>query len=406
MIYCHTEARHSWRVTTMTFRSIPTVVIASALLTLCDANQCFCAPPTQDPIQHFRQTLQMVASDPPDTCAGYYTEGPKARVESTLFSLANDIVTAELNATPAGPKPPVERAIEALKNLERMSAKINAAWPKENRFHFQVLDISPVIVIGVSFRARARFFVVGIHEDPKWNPKRLWVNVGNDEESLDPTRIECRFKIDLYPLHRGPSGNARFLAMFSYIPYSGITQGIVYDAMEWNPKYSGHIEQIIEQKGEFGLDEVPDGHSPAANDPSAPVGVFRTDGSLITLPYCWRSPIDTGDHPDMCAVDSYDLSGDDLKFRSRAYNQPDLLPIAKAIEYAEKRDYQAVLGYCSSDDIAHRMVRDLPYSVYAGDLQITRKSEGKEHVEMGFPNLYHFDIEERDGRWLIVAFSE
>jgi hypothetical protein len=108
----------------------------------------------------------------------------------------------------------------------------------------------------------------------------------------------------------------------------------------------------------------------------------------------------------MCAVDSYDLSGDDLKFRSRAYNQPDLLPIAKAIEYAEKRDYQAVLGYCSSDDIAHRMVRDLPYSVYAGDLQITRKSEGKEHVEMGFPNLYHFDIEERDGRWLIVAFSE
>jgi len=390
----------------MTVRSIPTVVIVSALLALCDANQCFCAPPTQDPVQHFRQTLQMIASDPPDTCAGYYTEGPKARVESTLFSLANDIVTAELNATPAGPKPPVERATEALKNLERMSAKIHAAWPKENRFHFQVLDISPVIVIGVSFRARARFFVVGIHEDPKWNPKRLWVNVGNDEESLDPTRIGCRFVIDLYPLHRGPSGNARFLATFSYIPCSGITQGIVYDAMEWDPKNSGHIEQIIEQKGEFGLDEVPNGHSPTPKYPSDPIGVLRTDGSLITLPYCWRSPIDTGDHPDMCAVDTYDLNGDDLKFHSRVYNQPDLLPIARAIEYAEKRDYQAVLGYCSSDDIAHRMVRDLPYSVNAGDLQVTRNGEGKEHVEMGFPNTYHFDIEKRDDRWLIVAFSE
>ena len=110
----------------------------------------------------------------------------------------------------------------------------------------------------------------------------------------------------------------------------------------------------------------------------------------------------------MCAVDTYDLSGDDLKFRSRAYNQPDLLPIAKAIEYAEKRDYQAALGYCSSDDIARRMVRDLPHSVYAGDFQVTPcKSEGKEHhVEMGFPNTYHFDIEKRDDRWLIVAFSE
>ena len=390
----------------MTVRSIPTVVIVSALLALCDANQCFCAPPTQDPVQHFRQTLQMIASDPPDTCAGYYTEGPKARVESTLFSLANDIVTAELNATPAGPKPPAERATEALKNLERMSAKINAAWPKENRFHFQLLDISPVIVIGVSFRSRARFFVVGIHEDLKWNPKRLWVNVGNDEESLDPTRIGCRFKIDLYPLHRGPSGNARFLSKFIYDPCAGLIQSVSYDAYEWDPKNDGSLEQIVKQQGDFGQLESA-GDPPSPDDPFASIAQIRTEGPLLSLRYCWRSAIDQGDNPDMCAVDTYDLSGDQIRFKSRAYNRPDLLPIAKAIEYAKIRDYEAILGYCSSEEIARRMVRDIPYFVFfGGELQVTPKGEGKEHVEMGFPAIYRFDIEERDGRWLIVAFSE
>jgi hypothetical protein len=291
-------------------------------------------------------------------------------------------------------------------SLQRTSAKINAAWPDEERFHFKVLDISPAIVIRVSFRLRAMTFVFGVPEDHRWNPKRLWRQVWSDDQHLDQTRIGSRVVIDLYPLHRGPSGNARFLATFSYLPCSGITQGSVYIAMEWDPKNSGHIEQIIDQKGEFGLDEVPNGHLPALDDRSAPIGMLGTDGPLVTLPYCWRSSIDGGDHPDMCAVDTYDFSGDDVRFRSRAYNQPDLLPIAKAMEYAEKRDYQAVLGYCSSDDIARRMVRDIPLGVFAGELQVTRKGEGKEHVEMGFPNLYRFDIEERDGRWLIVAFIE
>jgi hypothetical protein len=406
MIYRHTEVRRSWRITTMTFRSIPTIVIASGLLALCGANPCFRAQTTQDPIPLFRQTLQLIASDSPDACSGYYTEGPKARVESTVFGLASDIVIAELNATPAGPKLPVERATEALKDLERMSAKINAAWPKENRFHFQVLDISPVIAIEVSFRARARFFVVGIHEDPKWNPKRLWVNVGSDEESLDPTRIGCRFKIDLYPLHRGPSGNARFLSKFIYDPCAGLIQSVSYDAYEWDPKNSGSLEQIIKQQGDFDQLESA-GYPPSPENPFAKIAQFQTEGPLISLRYCWRSAIDQDDNPDMCAVDTYDLSGDDVRFRSREYNRPDLLPIAKAIEYAEKRDYQAVLGYCSSEDIARRMVRDIPYFVFfGGDLQVTPKGEGKEHVELGFPNTYHFDLEKRDDRWLIVAFSE
>lgn len=394
----------------MTLRPIPIIAVVSALLELCAANQCSCAPPAQDSLQNFRQTLQLVASDSPDPCtSGVYVEGPKAQVESTLFGLAVDMVTAELNATSAGTKTPAERATEALKKLERMSAEVNAAWPAESRFHFQVLDIWPAIVIKVSFRIRARFFVFGVPEDHKWNPKRLWRQVGLDEESLAPKCIGCRFVIDLYPLHRGPSGNARFLAKFSYIPCTGIAYEFSYDAYEWKPKdYSGDLEQIIRQEGAFGLFDEPPGQVSTMKGAFFSSNSPGTEGSILTLPYCWRSPIDTADHPDLCAVDTYDLSGDDIRFRSRVYNQPDLLPIARAIEYAEKRDFRAILGYCSSKDIADRMVRDLPQSVYAGDLQVTGKGEGKEHVDLEYsPNTYyHFDIEKRDGHWLIVAFSE
>ena len=399
----------------MTLRSILIVAIASPLLALCGAKQCFCARSTHDPVEDFRQTLQMVASDSSDPCtSGVYVEGPKARTESALFGLAVDMVIAELNATPDRTKSPAERARGTLKKLEQMSAKINAAWPIESRFHFQVLDVSPVIVVQVSFRIRARFFALGVLEDQNWNPKRLWTRVGLDEESLDPRYSGCRFVIDLYPLHRGPSGNARFLARFSYIPCNGITFGFFYDAYEWEPEHSGHLEQVIKQEGVFGLEEGFVGLSDVSTGRvNTRTGSFfsssspGTEGSLLTLPYCWRSPIDGGDHPDMCAVDTYDVSGDRIKFCSRAYNDPDLLPIARAMEYAEKRDFRAILGYCSNDEIARRMVHDLPNSLYAGDLQIRRESGQREHVDIEFfQNTYHFDLEKREDRWLIVAFND
>jgi hypothetical protein len=71
----------------------------------------------------------------------------------------------------------------------------------------------------------------------------------------------------------------------------------------------------------------------------------------ITIPYCWFSAIDTWDNPSMCAADIYDLSHDDVRFVSRAVNRPDLLPIAKALEYVSKHDYPAVLAYCASPEM-------------------------------------------------------
>jgi len=385
----------------MPFRSIPTLVIVSVLLALSGAGQGHCSPVPTDPAQDFTQQLLKIAAEPPDRCDPQSNKDEDdAKTESSVFGDAVEIIVAELNTTPASPEPVLDRAIEALKKLEQTSAEINVAWPDVDRFHFQILDVSPALVLKVTFRTRARFFVLGVPEGRQWNPNRLWRQVGYDEESIEHEAVAV--SIVLYPLHRGPSGNARFLAGFDYVGCAGNSMGVAYDVREWNPKSGGNLEQIIKQEGAFGIDEPADGRKPTPKDPFAPIGVLQTQGSPISLPYCWFSAIDTWDNPSMCAVDSYDLSKDDIKFRSRSYNRPDLLPIAKAIEYAEKRDYPAVLGYCASDEVAQGLVRDVPLFVFAGDLQVTRKGDGKEHVEM---DGYRFDVEKRAGRWLVAAFS-
>jgi len=304
-----------------------------------------------------------------------------------------DIVTQVLNATPGSLGSARDRAAEALGKLEQMSAEINAAWPEENRFHFQILDLPPALVVKIAARTHGRFFVFGIPEEDSGKPNRSWRRVGSDDESVKHDVPQSQ--LHLYPLHRGASGNARFLAKFDLSGCAGST-GVAYDAREWNPQGMGDLEQIIKQAGALGLD----GNVPGF----AQIGELRTEGPLITLPYCWFSAIDTWDNPSLCAVDTYDLSGDNVRFHSRAYNRPDLLPVAKAIEYAEQRDYRAVLGYCASAQVARRMVRDFPPYVFADDLRVTRTGKGKERVELGYDPSYRFDVEKRAGRWLVVAF--
>jgi hypothetical protein len=391
----------------MTFRLIPTAIVGSVLLAFSGAGYSYCSPASKDPVQDFKLQLQKIAAEPSDSCtppSGKVEDldkrlGENEKIVSSVFGDAADALVAELNATPAGPKPIIDRATAAMKTLEQQSAEINAGWPDESRFHYQILDIPPALVLKVTFRARARFFVFGVPEDNKWNPDKLWRQVGCDEESVDhPVSFS---RLDVYPLHRGPSGRSRFLASIGLSGCAG-SGGIVYDGREWNPSNGGNLEQIIKLEGSMGMDEGADGRKPTKKDPFAPVGILHTDGPLITLPFCWFSSIDTWDNPSMCAVDTYDISKDEIRFRSRTYNRPDLLPIAKAIEYAEKHDYPAVLAYCTSDAVAQRLIREIPFFVFAGDLQITRKGEGKEHVEM---EGYRFDLEKRGHRWFVSAFG-
>jgi len=91
----------------------------------------------------------------------------------------------------------------------------------------------------------------------------------------------------------------------------------------------GTLREIIEQDGAFGLDDEVPGF--------AQIGELQTQGALMTLPYCWFSALDTWDNPSLCAVDTYDVARDKVRFETRRYNRPDLVPIAKAIEHARRR---------------------------------------------------------------------
>jgi hypothetical protein len=382
----------------MTFRALAAGVLAFVFSAFPRAHQTLCVPVQQSDLPpDFRQLLQKLTDFSPDPCGPPYGQEKNwhsADVESRLFDQAADIVTQGLNATPAGPGSPRDRAAEALKKLEQMSAEINASWPEENRFHFQILDLPPALVVKMTVRTRGGFFVFGIPEEDSGKANKLWRRVGSNDES--DVHDVPQSPLDLYPLHRGPSGNARFLAKFIHSGCAG-SIGVAYDAREWIPEGIGNLDQIIKQGGAFGLDDKVPGFPQ--------IGELRSEGPFITLPYCWFSQIDTWDNPSLCAVDTYDLSGDNVKFRARTYNRPDLVPIAKAMEYAEQRDYPALLGYCASSQVARRLVRDVPPNVGAEDLRVIRMGYGKERVELGYGSAYRFDVEKRAGRWLVVAFN-
>jgi len=349
--------------------------------------------------QDFRQRLQKLAVLSPDPCgppSPREKEWTPADSEFRLFSRAADIVTGALNATSAKAGSPKERAAAALTKLEEASTEINADWPEDNRFHFQILDVPPLLVVKMEFRTSARFFAFGIpHEEVSEKAQPVWHLVGSDDVFFE--QESARSLIELFELHRGPSGNARFLARIEPFGCAG-SIGVIYEAREWDPDGIGSFEKIIYQEGALGLDDNVEGFPQ--------IGELQTGGTLITLPYCQFSAIVTWDNPSLCAVDTYDLSGDDVKFQSRAYNRPDLVPVAKAIAYAQERDSAAARGYCASSEIADRLVRELPPHFFAGEIQVNATGKSSERVELGDGPVYWLDVEERQGGWVVVDFGE
>jgi hypothetical protein len=316
----------------------------------------------------FRQLLQKLTAFSPDPCDASPGERDEdlRRIEMDLFDQAAALVIQSLNADGASQRSGRERAAQALKSLEQVCAEVNKNWPDDNRFHAQVHDISPALVIKMGVRMVETFFVFGMSE-------RQWQQVGQDH-SLYDRELLFYHRATIYRLTPGRSGHPRFLAKFDDSGCAG-SVGVGYEANEWYPEI-GEYGTIFQQTGAWGLDDK---------------------GPGVTLPYCWFSPIDTGDNPSLCAV------GRSPRFVGRVYNRPDLVPVAKAMEYAQKRDYPAVLGYCVSSPVARRLVRDLPPHVFADMIRVRRTGNGRERVEIGFDHTLRFDVEKRAGRWQIAA---
>jgi len=302
---------------------------------------------------------------------------------------------------------PQVRAIEALTELEHLSAEINRSWPDEKRFHFKVVDLPPAVLVEMTFRNRATFsFFAASHQDNYGKPTNRWKVVGAlDDHRAKP--IGGYDWLDLFRLEQGPAKRARFLAKFGDAG-CGSGVGVAYYAYEWNPENTGDLSEFIKLEGAVSQYDRTDNRQSGKGDlpdSFSPIGELRTRSRLIELPYCWFSAVDTWNNPSLCAADSYDLSGDRVRFIDTVFNRPDLVAVAKAIEHSQAHDYWAVLAYCGSADVARQMLRDVPSLVFgAGGLNVTRNGTAKETVEIVGQETFHFDVERREGRWLVIAF--
>ncbi|HEY2471203.1 MAG TPA: hypothetical protein VGI45_25645 [Terracidiphilus sp.] len=196
-----------------------------------------------------RVLLGRFTSLSPDPCGPPYgneKDWHTDQIEKPLFESAAALVVNALNS---GSAPPKERAAEALRGIERISTEVNAAWPKENRFQFEILDLKEVLVVKMSVRVYERYFVFGIPSGDADKPNRLWrrASLIEDDSEFDVPWVA----VQLYPMHRSPSGKARFLARFTTGGCAG-SVGVSYAGREWNPEYGGSAEQILSIKGALG----------------------------------------------------------------------------------------------------------------------------------------------------------
>jgi hypothetical protein len=379
----------------MLTRYIAIALLAVLLFTYSPARGATPATSQKD----FQLLLQKIGTQSSDPCVDPAPLlQPTEADEGSVFQAAENIVIQALNAPFASPSSSRPQATAALKQLEALSAQTNASWPDENRFHFDVLEVSPLLLIKLTIRASETYYVLAVPPKEDGTPGTEWKQVGEDE-TFDSHRTPTS-RLTLYPLHRGPAGHPRFLAAINSSGCAG-SYGTTYEASEWNASESEYLSRIIHQEGASGLEDTPEDTKPSPENPFPSIGKLRTTGAQITLPFCWFSAVDTWDNPSLCAVDTYDLSSDIVRFRSRAYNRPDIVPIAKAIEYSKNHDLPALAAYCTSPAIARRFVREAPSG--AEQIQVKRLTNSSERVFLDGGDSY-FDVIKRGNRWLVAGF--
>jgi hypothetical protein len=351
----------------------------------------------------FAALLERSASMPADWCEGPpQTDG---EIEHAIFQSADAEVLDRLNDEPSATDASSEsaalaRAQNALEALGRASARVNAGWPPDARFHGEPLAVPPLIVVKTTFRFQAALSVFVMTAEPREAPRARWRRLGDPSDDSPRDRVNPS-SLDVFSIRRGPSGLARLLVRKEFSGCAG-SIGLAYRLLEWDPRYSGWFETVIAIDG---AETWADSTDPKNLSAWFPVpGELRTTGRRITLPYCWWSPLDTWDNPNLCSADSFDVSGDRVRFAGSVANRPDLLPVVRVITHAQARDYRAVRAYCRSAAIARRLMRELPRPTFLDDLKVIRLGPGKERVEVGFDEPVQFVVERLRGVWTITQF--
>lgn len=345
------------------------------------------APPS---VQDLLRELAPLSADDCGSSVSALSPVDVRQAEDQLFNAVDTSVTDRLNGpTPAQASDAEFRVRSALLAVEHSSSEINGDWPDEDRLHFEILALHPAILARLSYRGQARlvlFSAYDLNRKASNYPGMKWQEVSLDDPGPDASTI------DMFPLHRGPRGRVRFLARVMKAGCAG-SFGEAYYGYEWSADAGQLAKQIIKIEGAEGLDDAASKH----------VGKFSTTGKTIQLPYCFFSAVDTWDDPTLCAADSFDLSGDNALFTGRIYNAPDLVVVNSAIQHAQARDELALRGYCASDAVARKLIREIPLFLGAEVLERSKTGPAREKIVLNEGSTY-FNLIRRRGEWRLESF--
>jgi hypothetical protein len=364
----------------------------------------FIGQPTRSQAQQtddeVRQAFMRSAAAKPDNCDGPWSDSTdEEKIEHTTLQTAEDRAIGALNARAVKPEQAKAIITQTLQPLEKMGEIAEAAWPKENRWHFEVVEMLLAVVIKFSYRTQEHIRVLGIAQGTDKTKPPQWKHLG--EEHWDDYGDTSWSKLSLLPLHRGPSGAVRFLVFMSGGGCAG-SWGEKYGVEEWHPAQDEDMSEVLSQTGSVGLSDSPV-QNPTKKVPFPLASRLKTDGTRLTLPYCEFTQLDTWDNPSLCMADTYDISGDEIRFLDRRYNRPDLAPVAKALAYAKSHDLPALRAYCISDAVA-RQVLDNGYG-FEYMLETIPLGKGRERVRSYGDGRSGFVVEKRGRRWLIASFK-
>jgi len=361
-------------------------------------------------VAEFRRLATQLTSEPPDDCGLANESDPSKvvhKVEDDLFKSVEDTVLASMNGAPAAP---ASAAGAVLQELEKIGSQVDTSWPQERRFHYQLLDLKTAMVLKLTIRSRATFSVLAVPAllpEGRRKKNTAWRQVGTD--SFRWAEHVSDERLTIFPLERGPFNEPRFLARFEHVSCGDGQTGIDYTAYQWDSSWTGNLQTIVRQagvlSGEGMFDEIQSPGSQAKHITVPAIGKLETSGKVISLPYCWFSAVDTYVQATLCSVDTYDLSGDTVRFVGRRTNRPDLETIARAIEYAQARDLSATLAYSADPKVAASLVQEIPPKLFCSSLTLSHIAPNKERIEMEDDRALRFEIAERQGRWVVTGFS-
>jgi hypothetical protein len=164
-----------------------------------------------------------------------------------------------------------------------------------------------------------------------------------------------------------------------------------------------HQSGVIAGAGAF--DELASPNAQPQHVTASVDGTVQITAKTVVLPYCRPSAVETHGGPVLCDVDTYDVSGEDIRFVSRTTNRPDLDAIAKLIEYAQGRDVLAASAYTADPKVAHDAMQQIPTDIAIESIRVMHASPTKETVHMQDGLDLTFDLAKIRGRWLVTAFT-